>query len=747
MPGHEDDHGELDQADELDLTDKKGRTLHVSACLDLGNRISVGCAGALITYLQRKGASELAEQRYRIIRVEMFTLKDTMLVNADTLSALQIIQPESHPNVTNQGPGSSGAKESLSIYGLFYHYAKTPQGRECLRQMFLHPSLSIDEIRQRQDAVLILTQSDNRPALQNLHKSLGRIKNMKRIVVQLHKGIEGGSHIAGKIKSGVWSSLLDFCYHVIEILDTLKETNGIRQVVLYQQILEVFSRNEFQALGKTIWDTVDLDESQSQHRTVVKRGIHAQLDEIKDAYDSMDELLQRTALEVVHEMPRGYEVPPVNVVYFPQLGFHVALPLDDETLEPTHRVPETWERAFATDNQAYYKTERMHTMDHDLGDLYGMICDMEIELSHGLSQVVLGKEALLTAASELCGELDSLVALALGAIEYRLSRPQVVEANVIEIRGGRHILQEMTVPSYVPNDAFLVGGSGEEDDPRIEESPRRGPCMLLLTGPNYSGKSVYLKQVALICYMAQVGSFVPAEYAKIGISDRIMTRITTRETVSKGQSAFMIDLQQIAWALRSCTSRSLLIIDEFGKGTDNCDGAGLEAGVLEHLLSLGRQSPKVLASTHFHELFEHDFIRETTLGLDLIQMAIQIDRTDRGRGRVSDSTVTYLYNVRSGRNSMSYGTQCAAINGIPDVVVHRASILADLAVKGEDLTAICASIGPEEAEELQDAERVSRAFVATDLRGEGVENVKAYLESILGQSKPFETNSTCTSAE
>jgi len=147
-------------------------------------------------------------------------------------------------------------------------------------------------------------------------------------------------------------------------------------------------------------------------------------------------------------------------------------------------------------------------------------------------------------------------------------------------------LQELAVPSYVANNTFLVGGPGSEppdvsinqENGTIVESSQpqsifenvEGPSMLMMTGPNYSGKSVYLKQIALIVYMAHIGSFVPADSARIGLTDKILTRIATRETVSKMESAFMIDLQQVALAMTLATRRSLIIIDEFGKGTDSC---------------------------------------------------------------------------------------------------------------------------------------------------------------------------------
>lgn len=181
----------------------------------------------------------------------------------------------------------------------------------------------------------------------------------------------------------------------------------------------------------------------------------------------------------------------------------------------------------------------------------------------------------------------------------------MTENNVIDIKAGRsvfildfrlltlmqprHLLQEMTVPTYIANDAYLVGGRGRERSQTVDSDnstirstvDAEGPSMVLLTGPNYSGKSVYQKQVALAVYMAHIGSFVPAEFAVIGLTDKILTRITTRETVSKVQSAFMIDLQQIALALSQATRRSLIVIDEFGKGTDSC-------GMLTHNISVGR---------------------------------------------------------------------------------------------------------------------------------------------------------------
>ena len=272
----------------------------------------------------------------------------------------------------------------------------------------------------------------------------------------------------------------------------------------------------------------------------------------------------------------------------------------------------------------------------------------------------------------------------------------------------RHPLQTLTVPSFVRNDANLVGGhdgTGESEEPWTHRSRigNEGPSMVLMTGPNFSGKSIYLKQTALIVYMAHIGSFVPAERAKIGITDKILTRIATRESVSRAQSAFMIDLQQMSMALSSATPRSLLVIDEFGKGTGSADGAGLACGVFEYLLNLGpEKSPKVVAATHFHEIFENGFLKSRP-ALQFAHMEVQLS----SNANEAKDQVTYLYNLRPGRSRASLGTCCAALNGIALDIVRRAEDLVRLAARGEDLVAICAVLPRDEAEDLRIAVRSS----------------------------------------
>ncbi|KAK2750532.1 MutS protein msh5 [Onygenales sp. PD_40] len=745
VPGDTFSMGQNGDETDFGFTDQQGRLLNLSGSLDMDNRVSIGCAGAVITYLQRKRSAECLSQnrpeneKFRIRAVDMRSLQGTMFVNKDTLTSLQVIQSESHPNAFNQGPskGSSGAKESLSVFGLFHHFARTPQGKARLRQMFLRPSTDIARIKERHDFIGIYLRSDNDVVIEKLTKSLKGIKNLRPVMVHVRKGISSGNAKFKGFRSGVWATLLEFAFHAIDVQETIRSVTGAENLDLHARALE--------KLDVTKLHQVDLQSSIEEHRTVVKPRVDRELDDLKETYNGMDSLLNQVAVNIAATIPEELR-NDLNVIYFPQLGFNIAMPLDELGRAVYDGGEERWDQVFTTENRIYFKDFRMREMDERLGDIYGLICEKEIEIVYEMAQRVLQYETMLVEASDICGEIDSLVALVQGASLYKLIRPHITQDNSIVIKGGRHLLHELTVPTFIPNDTLIVGGNGRET---VSSSPSsqslenssvvagpQGPSMLLLTGPNYSGKSVYLKQVALIVYMAHIGSFVPADSARIGITDKILTRITTRETA---QSSFMIDLQQISFALTLATERSLLIIDEFGKGTESTDGAGLACGLFEYLLSRGEKRPKVLAATHFHEIFENGFLaprRELGFGY----MEVQVDPMASD----VENQVTYLYNFRSGRSNASFGTNCAAMNGIDPAIISRANEIGTLAARGEDLVVICAKMSADEMDELEDAENMARRFLEADFSedafhgggvggGGGYERPEVILESIVAK--------------
>jgi DNA mismatch repair protein MSH5 len=191
----------------------------------------VGCAGAVLSYLLRRKSVEYlpgdvaAQAAFRVRTIEMFSLSDMMFINADTMASLQILQPEFHPNSHMQGPNnaSSGAKESLSVFGLFHHLASTPQGKYKLRQIFLRPSLDLETIEERQATIGILIRPDNSPTLEKIIKSLKKIKNIRTVVIHLQKGISGVSGRGSAMRRGVWASLQQFTFHTLKIIEAVTE--------------------------------------------------------------------------------------------------------------------------------------------------------------------------------------------------------------------------------------------------------------------------------------------------------------------------------------------------------------------------------------------------------------------------------------------------------------------------------------------------------------------------------------------
>lgn len=371
-----------------------------------------------------------------------------------------------------------------------------------------------------------------------------------------------------------------------------------------------------------------------------------------------------------------------------------------------------------------------------------LLLDREIEILHELSVLVLSHQDAIREASDVIGELDSLLAMAVGSGKYGWVAPRVVHENVLQIEGGRHPLQELVVPSFISNGCAMAGGSGDEQESNPSDEAAAGssspgglPSTMILTGPNHSGKSIYLKQTALIVYLAHLGCFVPADRALIGVTDRILTRIATRESVTRQESAFAIDLRQAAFAMNFATRRSLVLIDEFGKGTNSQDGAGLLTALLRHFTGLGPERPKVLAATHFHEIFENGFLAESTeLAFAHMDVHLDFDAT------ASEDQVTYLFKLVPGRSLSSFGSRCAAMNGIDEAVVERAESIILLLARNEDLEAACSKLSDSETSKLEEAEGVARAFLEQDI--EASQSVgrmqriggkyRAMLEQILG---------------
>ncbi|KAJ6257392.1 hypothetical protein Dda_8281 [Drechslerella dactyloides] len=695
-----------------------------------GNYVSVGCAGAVLIHVRRKKQiqdpyADPDAPNDGVSRIKLWTMENSMFINADTMTSLQIFSDESHPTQNTRG------KEGLSLFSIVNN-TKTPQGYQYLKQMFLRPSLDATIITARHNAIHALNRPDNSNAVGGINKSLKKVPDIVKTLTKLKKG--GSTGAQGQIEANdgkkkvktastrTWCLIFHFAFNAIKIRSYVVDMLGTQDIDIFRRIAEKFEITHLQTVAKMIDDKVDFEESKYHGRVCVKAGVNGQLDHHKNTYNNFSQILTKAAEEIFESFPQDVQdlgMRP-NVVYYPQLGYLLAVPLREDG-QPVYSGDtddeNNWIWEFATDFAAYFKTNEMHQLNDEIGDVFNLISDMEIEILYQLQEKILEYRDILITCSDLCGELDSLLSFAQAARANSWVRPLITDRNIIQISSGRHPLQELCVQTFIPNNTNLQGGAGgdaentnsssmDEDD-NDEEA---GKSMMIVTGPNYSGKSVYLKQVALTVYMAHIGSYVPAESATIGLTDAILTRIQTKESVTKTQSAFMIDLQQVAAALRLTSRRSLLVIDEFGKGTESTDGAGLACAVAEHLLQLGPEAPKTLMATHYHEIFENGFLTSHP-SLAFGHMKILLGKAAHN----AQNQITYLYTLSNGRSTSSFGTVCAAMNGVEKAVVDRAEDLIVKLAQGEDLVSACAAMSPSEAREFACAEHIARRFLQIDL--------------------------------
>lgn len=357
-------------------------------------------------------------------------------------------------------------------------------------------------------------------------------------------------------------------------------------------------------------------------------------------------------------LPCLYEDKGVpSIIYIHQIGYLLCIfneKLGEEMLESL----QDYEFAFADEEgehrRFFYHTAKTKELDNLLGDIYHKILDMERAITRDLVSHILQFSVHVHKAVSFAAELDCILALALVAHQNNYVRPNLTAEDLLDISNGRHVLQEMTVDTFIPNDTKIT----------------REGRINIITGPNYSGKSIYIKQVALIVFLSHIGSYVPADAATVGLTDRIFCAMGSKFMTAE-QSTFMIDLHQVGIMLRHASPRSLCLMDEFGKGTLTEDGIGLLGGTINHFVSC-YDPPKVLVCTHLTELFDNSCLLES----DRIKCyTMSVLSPDKDCADVED--IVFLYRLVPGCALLSYGLHCAQLAGLPQEVLTRATLILD----------------------------------------------------------------------
>ncbi|XP_077981938.1 mutS protein homolog 5-like [Glandiceps talaboti] len=608
------------------------RVIYMSSLVPFEQVNMIRSMGALLKYLDKKRIGvELEDQSVRVpvLALKTFSLDNMLMVDDNTFTALQIFQKELHPSIYKFG--GSGAKEGLSLYGIM-NRTKSVLASRLLRLWFMRPIQDIDVLKERQAAVAFFVSPRNIEVLTSLQDALRNIKNVARIL---------GRMKTAQASVGDWQALYKTAYNAIFIGDICRAQTI--NIAIFKKIGSTFTE-ELHRIANLISKIVDFDESVVLNKFVVKPNIDQALDEKKRTYNGLPDFMTKVAREELKKL--SDDIKECNVVYLPQLGYLLAIPRSPNMKDEKDFHMQGLDFVFQSNNMVHYKSASTRELDAILGDTQCEITDHETGIMHRLQNTILEHCDVLYSVLEYAAELDCLISLAICAKEYNYNQPTLTTENVIDIEGGRHPLQELCVTPFVPNTTKSGGQAGK---------------MKFLTGPNSSGKSVYMKQVGLIVFLAHIGSFVPSESAHIGMCDRICTRIHTRESVSVGLSTFMIDINQMSVALRCASSRSLVLVDEFGKGTETVDGIALLCACLQFWLDMGVNCPHVLVSSHFHSIIHQHLLTESNQ-LTFQTMEVLHENND----------LVFLYQLIDGCGSCSYAHHIARVATVPEDIVVRA---------------------------------------------------------------------------
>ncbi|MBW0494759.1 hypothetical protein O181_034474 [Austropuccinia psidii MF-1] len=659
------------------------------------SQFSLGAISALMTYLQRGAIKEQEDGKPGLLltKLEIIQVKKFMHLGLDALSSLQLFDQEAHANLH-----FSTTKEGLSLFGVL-NQCVTRNGELLLRNWLIRPSTEIKVIEARQNEIDCFLMAENADRTVKIRHHLKSLGNISRAILMIS---------SGKSRVGDWSSISNSARAIRELYLHFSQLAIPVKTPLFQKLLEITKISEIELLSEKIEEAIDWSESKiNGGKTTIRCGIDEKLDEYRENYAALESQLSHLARKLSTRPPFN-SLPEFSINYFPQIGYLCTIPILPDPKKYTQVLDEIWDFQFSTDTETHYKNDLMRDLDHYLGDLTTAINDREIEIIHLLEKEVLKASPILLALNDVLAELDCILSLAKVISNRDWVKPKLMRENTIKIIAGRHPLVEGCVETYISNDTHLmtrqIPAVDSENFSDFVSPPAVENPILVLTGANFSGKSVYLKQVAIIVVLAQLGSYVPAQEACIGIHDAIFTRVTTTESASRNSSAFMIDLQRVSFMLRNCTARSLLLIDEFGKGTDPCDGQALFCGLIEHLVQRGRDCPQALFSTHFHGVFTNGYL-PLNLPITYAHMKIVLHSE---KGAESEQSPTYLYKLEPGLVSSSHALGCALLAGVPRHVRLKAERVSYLLSRFEILELLDVQMEEDEREELSKMEEVVR---------------------------------------
>ena len=605
---------ELDQASYLLREQFCVQSLDGFGCSDLP--VAVGAAGAIVHYLRH----QLRRRTSHIRSLGVFLSDQYVALDVATQQNLELIR-------------SRGAGEDSSLLAALDRTV-TPMGARLFRQWLLKPLRSQTEIRQRQEMIqqfldqpfLLSSVRESLGTIRDVERTVGRLSQLSgnaRDVVALRISLQSLPELKGHLAALVKAVLADG-----EDLLLTRIASGIRELPELVQLLSDALVEEAPALLK--------------EGGMFRDGYDPRLDELRGASRSGKDWI--AALQQQEIERTG--IKSLKVRFNSVFGYFIEV--SNSNLAA---VPADYTRKQTTVGGERFITPGLKEVESKILGADERAKALEYELFLRLRESLLEYLPQLQEIARFISVLDVIASLAETARLFGYSRPKVTDEPRIYIRDGRHPVldQNVTEEKFVPNDCSLDGAENR---------------LLLITGPNMAGKSTFIRQVALIVLMAQIGSFVPAAAAEIGLVDRIFTRVGASDDLSRGQSTFMVEMNETANIVNNATERSLVILDEIGRGTSTFDGLSIAWSVAEYLHDVLRC--QTLFATHYHEMTELAVICK---GVKNYNVAV----------REWNDQIIFLRKIQPGAADKSYGIQVARLAGLPDDVIERAKeILANL---------------------------------------------------------------------
>lgn len=580
-------------------------------------------AGALLLYLyeMQKGSVD------HITSIVPYTTGKYMLIDSSSRRNLELVE-------------TMREKQKKGSLLWVLDKTKTAMGARALRSMIEQPLINKEDILKRQAGI---EECNNRAIdREEIREYLNPVYDLERIMTKI------------SCKSANPRDLIAF-RNSLEMLPHIKKLIGTMESDLFA---DCFANLDDLADIYSLISSAIVEEPPITIREagIIKEGFSKEADELRRAKTEGKEWLAQ--LEAREKEATG--IKNLKVKYNKVFGYYLEVTNSFKDL-----VPADWVRKQTLTNAERYTTDELKKLEDVILGAEDKLCSLEYDLFNEVRDSIAAEVRRIKSTARAIAEIDVYTALSVVAQQYNYVKPAINEKGIIDIKNGRHPVVE----KMIRNDMFVANNT------YLDNAKNR---ISIITGPNMAGKSTYMRQTALIVLMAQIGSFVPAQEANIGIVDRIFTRVGASDDLASGQSTFMVEMTEVANILRNATPKSLLILDEIGRGTSTFDGLSIAWAVVEYIANTKVLGAKTLFATHYHELTE---LEGTLDGVNNYCIAVKENGDD----------IVFLRKIIKGGADKSYGIQVAKLAGVPDTVIERAKELvadlsdADISLKARDI--------------------------------------------------------------